>query len=284
MRGHGQRPNFSLKQRIAGVVDIDDYDPGVGCLVPGCPTRPDVRRAVLQPFPDATERKTQGQQRRSANARIDSPSKRALGASLVVHVRRERTSFRVQAMLDFRSSRETNADRFFSLNCTGAGTAELVDHSLDRIEAGFVTTQEDSFCSEDAVSYNRFIPTQFEVCGMPQEEKFDLVIVGCGPAGEKAGAQAAYFGKRVAVIERAGVPGGSCINTGTVPSKTLRESALYFSGLGQRGLYGIDYSLKDNLTVHDFYAPRAGSRGDGAQSNSQKSGTAQNRIRARSSV
>jgi NAD(P) transhydrogenase len=85
-----------------------------------------------------------------------------------------------------------------------------------------------------------------------ESEKFDLVIIGCGPAGEKAGAQAAYFGKRVAVIERAGVPGGSCINTGTVPSKTLRESALYFSGLGQRGLYGIDYSLKENLTVHDF--------------------------------
>ena len=87
---------------------------------------------------------------------------------------------------------------------------------------------------------------------MAESEKFDLVIVGCGPAGEKAGAQAAYFGKRVAVVERAAAPGGSCINTGTVPSKTLRESALYFSGLGQRGLYGIDYSLKENLTVHDF--------------------------------
>jgi NAD(P) transhydrogenase len=83
-------------------------------------------------------------------------------------------------------------------------------------------------------------------------EKFDLLVIGCGPAGEKAGAQAAYFGKRVAVIERAAAVGGSCINTGTVPSKTLRESALYFSGLKQRGLYGIDYSLKDNLTVHDF--------------------------------
>src|SRR6201987_4422253 len=85
-----------------------------------------------------------------------------------------------------------------------------------------------------------------------ETESFDLVIVGCGPAGEKAGAQAAYFGKRVAVIERAQHPGGSCINTGTVPSKTLRESALYFSGLQQRGLHGIDYSLKENLTIHDF--------------------------------
>jgi len=83
-------------------------------------------------------------------------------------------------------------------------------------------------------------------------DSFDLIVIGCGPAGEKAGAQAAYFGKRVAVIERAQALGGSCINTGTVPSKTLRESALYFSGLKQRGLYGIDYSLKDNLTVHDF--------------------------------
>src|SRR6202051_1109404 len=87
---------------------------------------------------------------------------------------------------------------------------------------------------------------------VPANEQFDLLVIGCGPAGEKAGAQAAYFGKRVAVIERAEHMGGSCINTGTVPSKTLRESALYFSGLKQRGLYGIDYSLKDNLTVHDF--------------------------------
>lgn len=87
---------------------------------------------------------------------------------------------------------------------------------------------------------------------MASTDSFDLIVIGCGPAGEKAGAQAAYFGKRVAVIERAPNPGGSCINTGTVPSKTLRESALYFSGLGQRGLYGIDYSLKENLTVHDF--------------------------------
>jgi NAD(P) transhydrogenase len=87
---------------------------------------------------------------------------------------------------------------------------------------------------------------------MAPNDSFDLIVIGCGPAGEKAGAQAAYFGKRVAIIERAPVVGGSCINTGTVPSKTLRESALYFSGLKQRGLYGIDYSLKENLTVHDF--------------------------------
>src|SRR5512136_1752954 len=81
---------------------------------------------------------------------------------------------------------------------------------------------------------------------------YDLVVIGSGPAGEKGAAQAAYFGKRVALIERAPHLGGAGINTGTLPSKTLRETALYFSGLRQRGLYGIDYSLKDNLTVHDF--------------------------------
>lgn len=87
---------------------------------------------------------------------------------------------------------------------------------------------------------------------MVLNDSYDLIVIGCGPGGEKAGAQAAYFGKRVAVIERAPYLGGSCINTGTVPSKTLRESALYFSGLKQRGLHGVDYSLKENLTVHDF--------------------------------
>lgn len=81
---------------------------------------------------------------------------------------------------------------------------------------------------------------------------YDLVVIGSGPAGEKGAAQAAYFGKKVAVVERAPYVGGAGINTGTVPSKTLRETALYFSGLRQRGLYGIDYSLRENLTVADF--------------------------------
>ena len=81
---------------------------------------------------------------------------------------------------------------------------------------------------------------------------YDLVVIGSGPAGEKGAAEAAYFGKKVALIERALHPGGTGLNTGTVPSKTLRETALYFSGLLQRGLYGIDYSLKKGVTVKDF--------------------------------
>ncbi len=83
-------------------------------------------------------------------------------------------------------------------------------------------------------------------------EKYDLIVIGAGPAGEQGASKAAQSGKRVALIERAPYLGGAGINTGTVPSKTLRESALYFSGLQQRGLYGIDYSLKENLTIKDF--------------------------------
>src|SRR6202022_3506293 len=83
-------------------------------------------------------------------------------------------------------------------------------------------------------------------------DQYDLIVIGSGPAGEKGAAQAAYFGKRVALIERRAELGGAGINTGTVPSKTLRESALYFSGLRQRGLYGIDYSLREGLTVAGF--------------------------------
>ncbi len=83
-------------------------------------------------------------------------------------------------------------------------------------------------------------------------ERYDLVVIGSGPAGEKGAAQAAYFGRRVALVEQAPYVGGAGINTGTVPSKTLRETALYFSGLEQRGLYGVDYKVKTDLTVHDF--------------------------------
>src|ERR687896_1379217 len=83
-------------------------------------------------------------------------------------------------------------------------------------------------------------------------DHYDLIVIGGGPAGEKGAAQAAYFGKRVALIERSPHLGGAGVNTGTVPSKTLRETALYFSGLQQRGLYGVDYSVKTDITISDF--------------------------------
>jgi pyruvate/2-oxoglutarate dehydrogenase complex dihydrolipoamide dehydrogenase (E3) component len=72
--------------------------------------------------------------------------------------------------------------------------------------------------------------------------KYDLIVIGSGPAGEKGAAQAAYFGKKVALIEKASALGGAAANTGTLPSKTLRETALYLSGFRQRGLHGVSLS------------------------------------------
>lgn len=85
-----------------------------------------------------------------------------------------------------------------------------------------------------------------------EPKHYDLVVIGSGPAGEKGAAQAAYFGKKVALIEKQPVLGGAAANTGTLPSKTLRETALYLSGFRQRGLYGISFSLKDKVTARDF--------------------------------
>src|SRR6267142_4015192 len=85
-----------------------------------------------------------------------------------------------------------------------------------------------------------------------EDKKYDLVVIGSGPAGEKGAAQAAYFGKRVALIEREPVLGGAAANTGTLPSKTLRETALYLSGFRQRGLYGVKMDLKEKVTARDF--------------------------------
>ena len=81
---------------------------------------------------------------------------------------------------------------------------------------------------------------------------FDLVVIGSGPAGEKGAVHAALHGKRVAVVEREPVPGGTAANTGTLPSKTLRETSLYLSGFRQRGLYGVEANLPRETTVSDF--------------------------------
>ena len=78
---------------------------------------------------------------------------------------------------------------------------------------------------------------------------YDLVVIGGGPAGERGAAQAAYFGKRVAIVERGAEPGGAAVHTGTLPSKTLRETALFLSGYRQRNLYGVTVELDPKLTV-----------------------------------
>jgi len=84
---------------------------------------------------------------------------------------------------------------------------------------------------------------------VPEFEHFDLVVIGAGPAGEKAAAQAAYFKKRVAIVEAEPEPGGAAVHTGTLPSKTLRETALYLSGYHARELYGVALEVDRNATL-----------------------------------
>ena len=81
---------------------------------------------------------------------------------------------------------------------------------------------------------------------------YDMLVIGSGPAGQRAAIQAAKLGKRVAVAERTSVVGGVCINTGTIPSKTLREAVLYLSGYRERGIYGESYAVKRDITMADL--------------------------------
>ncbi|WP_447977424.1 Si-specific NAD(P)(+) transhydrogenase [Candidatus Nitrospira bockiana] len=81
---------------------------------------------------------------------------------------------------------------------------------------------------------------------------YEMLVIGTGPAGQKAAVQSAKLGKKVGIIERKQTVGGVCINTGTIPSKSLREAVLYLSGLHQRSLYGESYRLKRDITMEDL--------------------------------
>jgi len=81
---------------------------------------------------------------------------------------------------------------------------------------------------------------------------YDLFVIGSGPGGQRAAVQAAKLGKHVAIAEAGGVVGGVCIAKGTIPSKTLREAALYLSGYKERNVYGASYSVKEKITMADL--------------------------------
>lgn len=83
-------------------------------------------------------------------------------------------------------------------------------------------------------------------------QKFELIVIGTGPAGEKAAVKAAYFGHKVAIIEKEPVYGGAEVVTGTIPSKTLKETALFLSGKFEKGLYGVERDLEHAASVEDF--------------------------------
>ncbi|MEN3301913.1 Si-specific NAD(P)(+) transhydrogenase [Pseudonocardia sp.] len=83
---------------------------------------------------------------------------------------------------------------------------------------------------------------------------YDLLVIGSGPGGQKAAIAAAKLGRRVAVAERRDMMGGVCVNTGTIPSKTLREAVLYLTGFAQRDMYGASYRVKSEITIADLMA------------------------------
>src|SRR5215510_11080733 len=83
-------------------------------------------------------------------------------------------------------------------------------------------------------------------------EKFDLIVIGSGPAGQRAAIQASKFGKKAALIEKMEVVGGAAINTGTIPSKTMREAVLHLSGFYYQNIYGVNYRVKEQITMSDL--------------------------------
>jgi NAD(P) transhydrogenase len=84
------------------------------------------------------------------------------------------------------------------------------------------------------------------------DRDYELLVIGCGPGGQKAAIQAAKLGRRVAVVESRAMLGGVCVLTGTIPSKTLREAVVYLTGLSQREIYGQGYRVKEVITIDDL--------------------------------
>ena len=82
--------------------------------------------------------------------------------------------------------------------------------------------------------------------------KYDLIVIGSGPSGQRAAVAASKMSKRVAVVEARSVVGGVCVNTGTIPSKTMREAVLHLSGYNYRALYGMNYRVKEKITMADL--------------------------------
>ena len=99
------------------------------------------------------------------------------------------------------------------------------------------------YMSEDSISGTGATAQAFD---------YDLLVIGCGPAGQKAAIQAAKLRKRVAIIDRREVVGGVCVNTGTIPSKSFKEAVLFLSGFRQRNIYGAGYRVKSDVQMSDL--------------------------------
>src|SRR6266550_2289167 len=80
----------------------------------------------------------------------------------------------------------------------------------------------------------------------------DLIVIGSGAAGQRAAIQGAKSGKRVVLVEKLELIGGTCFNTGTIPSKTMREAVLHLSGYQYQNVYGVNYRVKDKISMADL--------------------------------
>jgi NAD(P) transhydrogenase len=83
-------------------------------------------------------------------------------------------------------------------------------------------------------------------------QKFDIIVIGSGPAGQRAAIQGAKCGRHVMVVEQREIVGGACVNTGTIPSKTMREAVMHLSGFQYQGIYGVNYRVKDKISMADL--------------------------------
>lgn len=83
-------------------------------------------------------------------------------------------------------------------------------------------------------------------------QSYDLIVLGSGPAGQRAAIQASKAGRKVALVEKREVLGGVCVNTGTIPSKTMREAVIHFSGYNYQSIYGMNYRVKEKITMADL--------------------------------
>src|SRR5690349_19133118 len=97
-------------------------------------------------------------------------------------------------------------------------------------------------------------PSEARFCGCPlsRMQTFDLIVIGSGPAGQRAAIQAAKSGQHVALVEKVHCMGGVCVNTGTIPSKTMREAVLHLSGYQYQNVYGVNYRVKEKISMADL--------------------------------
>src|SRR5438270_10399227 len=102
------------------------------------------------------------------------------------------------------------------------------------------------------VYFRRLLRIEAVPSASPDMDKYDIMVIGSGPAGQRAAIQAAKFGKKAALVEKMEVIGGAAINTGTIPSKTMREAVLHLSGFYYQSIYGVNYRVKEQITMADL--------------------------------